>query len=129
MLRYADELRPESGLDLPAGDAKKAGVTAREIDLAEKLINGMVEKWNPKKYKDDYREDVLALIEKKIKKGEINSISNKKAPAHAKPESKNVLDLMELLKKSLGGKPGTKKAADKPTSHSHAHRIRTKKSA
>jgi DNA end-binding protein Ku len=129
MLRYADELRPEADLELPPADAKKAGITARELDLAEKLVDGLVEKWDPKKYRDDYREDVLALIEKKVEKGEINSLEHEKGHAKKKPEHKNVLDLMELLKKSVAKgdkKPVAKTRPKHPHAHAHA---RTKKSA
>ena len=132
MLRYADELRPEADLELPPGDAKKAGITARELDLAEKLVDGLVEKWDPKKYRDDYREDVLALIEKKVEKGEINSLAGAKGHARAKPAPQNVLDLMELLKKSVGKKPkpGTAKTRPKKSAGGHAHaHPRAKKSA
>ncbi len=132
MLRYADEVRPEADLELPPGDAKKAGITARELDLAEKLVDGLVEKWDPKKYRDDYREDVLALIEKKVEKGEINSLAGAKGHARAKPAPQNVLDLMELLKKSVGKKPkpGTAKTRPKKSGSGHAHaHPRPKKSA
>jgi DNA end-binding protein Ku len=130
ILRYADELRPEADLELPPADAKKAGITARELDLAEKLVDGLVEKWDPKKYRDDYREDVLALIEKKVEHGEVNSLATEKGHAKKKPETKKVVDLMELLKKSVA-KGSAKKpiAKTRPkTAAGHGH-PRTKKSA
>jgi DNA end-binding protein Ku len=110
ILRYAHELRDADELDLPSG---KEGVTPRELQMAERLVEGMVEAWKPEKYKDDYREDLMKLIEERAKAGELEG-SDEPVPK-AKPARGQVLDLMALLKESLeGGKKGGKAPARKP---------------
>jgi DNA end-binding protein Ku len=112
LMRYAHELRAPDDLGIPHG---KSGVTDREVDMAERLVEGMVAAWEPEKYKDTYRNDVMKMIQKRAKAGELEAPSEP-APKPEKPRS-NVIDLMALLKQSVegGGKPAAKKApAKKP---------------
>lgn len=111
ILRYAHELRDADELDLPSG---KEGVTPRELQMAERLVEGMVEAWKPEKYKDDYREDLMKMIEERVEAGEFEG-SDEPVPK-VTPSQGKVLDLMALLKESLeGGKLAAKKAgAAKP---------------
>jgi DNA end-binding protein Ku len=110
LLRYAHELRAPEEIEVPSG---KQGVSDREIDMAERLVEGMVAAWDPEKYKDDYRHDLMKMIEKRVEAGELES-SPEPAPKPKEARS-NVVDLMALLKQSVeqGGKP--KKAAAKST--------------
>ncbi|GGX94200.1 Ku protein [Massilia dura] len=112
-LRYADEIRDAEGLDLPAKGLKAAGITDKELKMALSLVEGMSEEWDPSQYHDTYKEDVLALVEKKVKAGQTKSITMPSKETEAKPSS-NVIDLVALLKQSLGNKPGKgrKAAAD-----------------
>jgi DNA end-binding protein Ku len=114
ILRYPDELRDPAELDVPAGDA---GVSERELEMAERLVEGMVERWKPEQYKDTYRDDVMALIEKRVEAGQTEG-SDEPVPAPRRTEAK-VVDLMALLKQSVdqrGDRPAAKKAAKKPAS-------------
>jgi DNA end-binding protein Ku len=108
LMRYAHELRAPDDLDIPHG---KSGVSDKEVDMVERLVEGMVAAWDPEKYKDTYRNDVMKMIEKRAKAGELEA-SSEPAP---KPEKQrnNVIDLMALLKQSVeqGGKPAKKTAA------------------
>lgn len=108
LLRYAHELRAPEEIDVPRG---KEGVSDREIDMAERLVEGMVSAWDPEKYKDDYREALMEMIDKRVEAGQLES-SPEPAPKPREARS-NVVDLMALLKQSVeeGGKP--KKAAAK----------------
>ena len=121
-LRYAYELRKADDLDLP----KKSGVTAGEKKMAEMLVESMHAHFEPEQFKDEFRDDVMALIEKKAKAGEINTIPEAHAH-HREPKPKsNVVDLMDLLKKSLGDKgvpkPAVAKAKPrKSNGKRHAH--------
>jgi DNA end-binding protein Ku len=100
-LRYADELRDTRGLDLPKQAAGELGVTKAELQMANTLVLGMHQKWRPDEYKDDYKNDVMALVEKKVKAGEINTLEElPEAHAPYGPRT-NVVDLMEMLKKSV----------------------------
>lgn len=98
-LRYATEIRNPEDLKLP-GDS---GLTDKELKMALSLVEEMSEKWNPKEYHDTYREDVLKLVEKKVKAGQTHTITapSDESPA---PKASNVVDLVALLKQSLGAK-------------------------
>lgn len=116
LLRYAQELRTEEDFKLPEESLSHYKLTRKEIDMAEHLIESMSEDWIPDQYKDEYRGALLAYIEKKMKKG-----GAKPKPARdEEPEraSAEVIDLMELLKRSVDKKTGTpssKKTAKKKT--------------
>jgi DNA end-binding protein Ku len=89
ILRFEHDLKPMAGIDsAPAS-------SARDVALAEKLMDAMVGRWNPGKYRDSYSEDLLAAIREKDKTGKI-------APAkHAAARPSNVTDLSELLRQSM----------------------------
>lgn len=111
-LRYADELRGVEELGVPAGtlDAKP---TPKEIEMALRLIDDMAEKWQPEKFKDTYRDDLMARIQEKIKKGQTEEITAPDKHAEKETAGADVIDLMALLKKSVERKPA-KPAARKP---------------
>lgn len=105
-LRYADEIRATDELNIPAASSKKAAVTDKEVKMAMALVEGMSEDWAPEQYHDTYREDVLALVEKKVKAKQTKTITAPDKPARA-ASSSNVVDLVALLQQSLGGKART----------------------
>ncbi len=109
-LRYADEIRDAGDLKIPAKNDRKVAVTDKELKMAMALVQGMAEDWDPEQYHDTYREDVLALIEKKVKAHQTKTIT---MPEKGEPkrETGKVIDLVSLLQASLGKKPG-KAAAD-----------------
>ena len=101
LMRFSDELRDVKGLELPDTSLKSLGITPKELSMAERLVEGMVGKFEPEKYQDDYRRDLMKLIQRKVKAGEINSLpaaakKRPKAPAYPK-----LLDLSELLAQSV----------------------------
>ena len=125
LMRYAHELRDPSELDVPAG---KQGVSDREIDMAERLVEGMVSAWDPEKYKDTYRDDLMKMIEKRVEAGQLEKSPEPAAKAEKAPRS-NVIDLMALLKQSVeeGGKPARKGPAKAASSKSAAKKTPAKK--
>lgn len=72
--------------------------------MAIALVDGMSEPWQPDQYHDTYREDVLALVKKKVKARQTRTITPPAATAPATPSS-NVVDLVALLQQSLGKRP------------------------
>jgi len=105
LMHFADELADTSKLHIP----KKVEVGKREMTMAKSLIDSMSSKWNPEKYKDDYREALMEVIEEKVEAGgkEIEE-KPKKAPKPTK-----VIDLVSVLQKSLEEIGGKKKATTK----------------
>ena len=110
-LRYPDEIRPTDELKIPAADSKAAQVTEKELQMARALVEGMSEKWKPQQYHDTYREDVMALIKKKIAANQTKTLTEPE-PEEEKPAKSNVIDLVSLLQASLGKKPAKAAAAD-----------------
>src|SRR5438105_8847073 len=105
LMHFAEELAESDKLHVP----KKIEPGKREIDMAKALIDSMSSKWNPEKYHDDYREALMEVIEEKVETGgeEIEE-KPKKAPKPTK-----VIDLVEVLKKSLEETGAKKKSAAK----------------
>ncbi len=101
-LHYADELRPFS--EVPLGDAElKDG----ELNLALQLIEQTAsDEFKPENYKDDVRNEIWDLVEKKIQ-GEDIVATPQEAP------KAQIIDLMEALKASLGDE-GASAAEDEP---------------
>jgi DNA end-binding protein Ku len=111
LMHFADELADASKLHIP----KKVEVGKREMTMAKSLIDSMSSKWNPEKYKDDYREALMEVIEAKVEAGG-KEIEEKPSKA---PKPTKVIDLVSVLQKSLEetgakrkakGKSGAKKA-------------------
>jgi DNA end-binding protein Ku len=94
-MRFAHEIAAPTGLDLP-GDA---GLDRREIDLALQLVGTLEGPWQPEKYRDRYRDALLATIERKLEGRAI-------APAERGGRAPTkVVDLMSALEASLKAQP------------------------
>jgi DNA end-binding protein Ku len=98
VMRFADELVDVSQFDLPATES----VRKAELDMAKALVNSLAAEWDPSKYTDEYRENLMRIIQAKAKGKEIE------LEAAPEPRQAEVVDLMERLRRSLaqsGGKP------------------------
>ena len=109
-MRFADEVVPPSELDdaLPSGKPK---VAKREVEMAEQLIESLTRAFDPGEYRDEYREQLLALIERKAEGKDVLAAPESEAPAPTKAP-----DLMAALEESIAavkgksdGKPAAKK--------------------
>jgi DNA end-binding protein Ku len=128
-MRFHDEVVPPSELDdvLPE---KKPKVAKREQEMAEKLIDSLSTEFEPDDYRDEYREQLLALIEQKAEGKEIV------APEAEAPKATKAPDLMAALEESIaavkgegGGKAAKPKAAKKSKSASKPKRSKSKAKA
>jgi len=104
-LRYANELRKQKEFDFPPLSLKEVGVTPKELDLAQKLVADMAGEFNPEEFEDTYNEDLMKRIEQKIQSGETHVLTK---PEHEASEGRSaqVIDLMELLKRSIDKSAG-----------------------
>jgi DNA end-binding protein Ku len=102
---FADEVVAHDSIDdLPA--AKDLKASARELKMAQQLIDSLSTEWEPGKYRDEYREKVLELIERKAAGEEI-------AVQPEAPQPAKVPDLMAALEASLAAVKGDDDGADK----------------
>ena len=114
-MRFRDELARLEEYDFPDVKADK-----KQLQLAEKLIEQFAADWDPDKYTDDYRENLMKVIEAKRAK------TKPELEPEADPQSAKVVDLMERLRKSLGTKRAhTAKAAKAPASRKSSGRKKT----
>lgn len=99
VMRYADEVRAPDALDNLGGTA--ARVSEQEVKMAERLVQDMTGKWDPREYHDDYESDLMKLIRGRIKSGDVHTLEKepKSEPAHE--GGGRILDLMPLLKRSV----------------------------
>ena len=128
LLRFPQEIKALSKLDLPSSGEKEWQPAKREMELAERLIDEMSTKWNPKDFHDEYREALMDFIEKKISKGDtVEDV--KEAEAEDRTPKGNIVDLADYLERSVGMKkqPAAKKAAKKAAKH--ARKTASKKTA
>jgi DNA end-binding protein Ku len=122
-MRFADEVVPISELEdvLPAEAPK---VPKREIEMAEQLIDSLTSEFDPGAYRDEYREQLLAMIERKAAGEEIVS-----APAE-EPEPTKAPDLMTALEQSIAAVQGNRDGkAKKPAAKAKRAAAKPKKAA
>jgi len=112
-LRYPAELRAPDDLPIPDINPKKAGITAKEVEMAQSLVASMSGDWDPAALHDTYRDDILTLINKKIKSRQTHAIAEPEAEQDKPRSSAKVIDLMALLKQSIDKQPAGKHRAKK----------------
>jgi DNA end-binding protein Ku len=90
LMHFASEVLTPEELNRP-----KTELNDKEVKMANALIESMSSDWDPKKYRDEYRDAVMEMIEQKAKNKELPA-----APAGA-PRSTNVVDLVKVLQESI----------------------------
>lgn len=112
-MRYQDEIVPADDV---AGDAAGGKVNERELEAAERLIDALVNEFNPRKYHDEYRERVEHLVEQKAKGKQVKV---QEAPER---EPTRLINLMDALQKSIEAardRHGSAGALPKPRAAHH----------
>jgi DNA end-binding protein Ku len=97
LVRYAHELRDPAQLRIPRGDAQASGLGEKELKMAQRLVEEMTEPWAPEKFRDVYREEVLAALRRKAESGAVEAAPSARRARERAPAG----DLMTLLKKSV----------------------------
>jgi DNA end-binding protein Ku len=121
LLRYPHEIAVPKDLEQEAKDLGRIKVNPAELKLAEQLIDGMTGEWKPAQFKDEYREHVLALVQKKVKSGRIHEIDEAEPDEEPRAaKGGDVVDLVPLLKQSLGRKAGAGRLRSVPAPRKRA---------
>lgn len=100
ILRFSDELVDTGSLSFPSGK----GIKKKELEMATTLVEHLAAEWDPDKYEDDYRENIMRVIKAKLKGKHADLVSDEQ------PRAANVVDLMERLRRSLEGSGGARKS-------------------
>ena len=106
MMRFADELADLGDFRFPKAEA----IRPAELKMARQLIDNLASTWNPEKYTDEYRDNLMKVIQAKLK-GRKPRLQERETP-----QSADVVDLMARLRASLEGKGA--KSAKTPASRS-----------
>lgn len=102
LLRFPQELVDVADYRLPEGAPSKWKVSGKELEMANALVDAMAGDWNPAEYKDEFRERLSAVIDKRVKsKGAVRKRAESE-PAVVEGAATNVVDFMSLLRESLG---------------------------
>ncbi|WP_333678905.1 Ku protein [Dyella sp.] len=120
LMRFQQELVDVEEFSIPSEDIKSYRISERELSMAEQLIESMTSGWAPAEYKDEFRDRLRQVIERRMKaKGALTEIEE---PAEEEAEATtNVVDFMALLKKSIDTKKRTPaKVEAKPKSPGRA---------
>lgn len=113
MLRWPNEVKDLATLELTSATTK-AQLNKSEKDMAMRLVKDMSGNWSPADYRDTFQEKIMALVDHKVKEGKIESVET--AFAEAPHKTADIIDLTELLKRSLGaGDKAPKTNAKKAT--------------
>jgi DNA end-binding protein Ku len=100
-LRWSEEIRPASGLKLPAEGKKATGLKEGELKMARQLVDDMTGKFDPEQYTDKFADAVHELIKQRVAAGKTAEVQQPLEEEAGKAPS-NVVDLTELLARSLG---------------------------
>jgi DNA end-binding protein Ku len=117
LLRWPAEVRSLDTLELTK-DVTDAKLSKAELDMAKRLVEDMSADWQPDEYRNTFQDQIMELVETKAREGKIEDVETEAGETERK--SADVIDLTELLKRSLGGKAGAAKtpAKAKPASKS-----------
>lgn len=109
-IRWANEIRPIDELRLPVSGKSANSLKPAELKMAAQLIRDMTGEWAPQTYHDSFSTTLRALIERKREAGKTETV----APLEESPAqgaTSNVVDLTELLKRSLLSRKSIAKSA------------------
>ena len=102
LLRWGEDIRSQEDLDLPPAGAKAAGISDRELVMAKQLVKDMAGKWEPEQFNDSFKEKIMALVDRKVKEGKLETVAQPgESDEGATGSGGQVIDLTELLQRSL----------------------------
>jgi len=125
-LRWPHEVRSLDELAL-GSEVTQPQLAKAELDMAKRLVEDMSADWNPEDYRDEFEDKIMALVDKKAHEGKIEDVET--VDGEEERKSADVIDLTELLKRSLGGKAGAKPKAKAEKTAKATPAKRTKKAS
>jgi len=117
LMRFPQEIVKADEFELPKGNSKSYRVTPAELGMATQLIEAMTKKWSADDYQDEFRAKLRKIIDEQIARQKGNKKVRETEAAAPAEATTNVVDFMELLKRSLDkdGKKGGRSAPRKAT--------------
>lgn len=125
-LRWPQEVRSLDELAL-GSEVTQPQLAKAELDMAKRLVDDMSADWKPEDYTDEFEDKIMALVDKKAHEGKIEDVET--VDGEEERKSADVIDLTELLKRSLGGKAAAKPNAKAKKTAKATPEKRTKKAS
>ena len=131
-IRWASEIRPRDEIKLPAAGKKGAALKEGELKMARQLIGDMTSHWKPDDFADKFTDAIHALAAQRVEAGDTEKVTS--LEGEEPPKASNVVDLTELLKRSLDtrkrpARSGSAAATAEGTRKSAAGKAPAKKTA
>ncbi|GGY71816.1 non-homologous end joining protein Ku [Cellvibrio zantedeschiae] len=126
LLRWPTEVRSLDSIALTK-TTTEASLTKSEKEMAKRLVSDMAGKWEPEEYRDSFHEKIMELVETKARNGEIENVETDIGETERK--SADIIDLTELLKRSLRGKAETKSSKSEESKSVSASKPKAKPEA
>jgi DNA end-binding protein Ku len=130
LLRWPAEVHSIAKLDLTDA-ALTPQLAKKELQMAERLVEDMSAAWQPDEYINTFDDAIMQLVEEKARQGDIEQVQPTD-DTDERPAGNNVLDLTELLKRSLAGTDKQKEkagTAQKPAKTTAKKPARSKKNS
>jgi len=112
ILRWPSEVRDLDYLELPEA-VTEAKLSKSELDMAKRLVKDMSADWQPEEYRDTFQDQIMQLVETKAREGKIEDVETDTGETERK--TADVIDLTELLKRSLGSRGSAGKKDPAPS--------------
>lgn len=133
-IRWASDLRSVEDIALPPAGKSAAGLKDAELKMARQLVSDMTRDFHPEDYADQFSDAIQALAASRVKAGKTAQVTSLEGDAEPAARS-NVIDLTELLRKSLSDRKGgdggsarsgsARKSPARATAKSAARRTKT----
>lgn len=113
LLRWGGEIRSWEDLKLPPSGAKEAGLKESELNMAKQLIEDMQSEWHADQFRDSFKDEIMKLVQAKASAGEAQTVTRLEDAPSASAGA-DIIDLTELLKRSLKGGKAAGVVGDQP---------------
>ena len=117
LLRWDDEVRDWDALNLPSQNKKELGLSEKELNMARELVRDMTMEWEPERFTDSFREQIMQLVQEKIDAGETTEVTQPE-PEEAESGGARIYDLTEMLQRSLKGRTSRSGGKDQASARS-----------
>jgi DNA end-binding protein Ku len=127
LLRWGADIRSWEHLPLPSVSVKQSGLTDKELKMAKELVADMSSDWDPDAFKNSFKDEIMKLVDRKVESGDTESVTKPEALEHGESGSAKIIDLTELLQRSL--RKGSGKASPKDREDDEAAAAKPRKAA
>ncbi|MBA4142113.1 MAG: Ku protein [Nitrosospira sp.] len=100
LLRWGNEIRSWENLSFPPEGTGEAGITEKELKMAEQLVMDMSGKWHPEAFRDSFKDEIMKLVHQKAEMGDVQAVAQPEE-SETPQGGAQILDLTELLQRSL----------------------------